>query len=71
MPFLTYTTATSATFAGEIGHTYSFYSIARDQVGNVEAAKSAAEATTQVVLVTDNTPPTTAALVGPLSNLAG
>jgi hypothetical protein len=52
--FLTNTTATSATFAGS-RTTYGFYRIARDLVGNVEAAKSAAEATTQVVL--DSTPP--------------
>jgi hypothetical protein len=70
-PFQTNTTATSATFTGQVGHTYGFYSIARDLVGNVEAAKSAAEATTQVVLVTDSTPPTTAALVTPLPNAAG
>src|SRR5207302_1064713 len=42
-------TATSATFAGVVGHTYRFYSIARDVVGNVEAAKSAAEATTTII----------------------
>lgn len=70
-PFQTNTTATSATFTGQVGHTYGFYSIARDFVGNVEAAKSAAEATTQVVLVTDSTPPTTAALVTSLPNAVG
>jgi len=53
--FQTNTTATSATFTGQVGHTYGFYSIARDLVGNAEAAKSAAEATTQVT--TDTTPP--------------
>jgi len=40
--------ATSASFIGQPGHSYGFYSIARDLVGNVEGAKSAAEATTQV-----------------------
>lgn len=30
------TTATSATFTGEDGHTYTFYVIARDHVGNVQ-----------------------------------
>jgi uncharacterized repeat protein (TIGR01451 family) len=44
----TNTTASSATFTGQVGHTYGFYSIARDLVGNVEAAKTAAEATTLV-----------------------
>jgi len=40
--------ATSTVFIGEIGHTYSFYSIAKDLVGNQEAAKTTAEATTTV-----------------------
>ncbi len=43
------TTNTSASFSGASGHTYGFYSIARDNAGNVEAPKSAAEATTQVI----------------------
>jgi hypothetical protein len=47
-PWLTNTAKTSATFKGQAGHSYGFYSIARDLVGNVEAAKSSAEATTQV-----------------------
>jgi uncharacterized repeat protein (TIGR01451 family) len=47
--FQTDTTATSATFTGQAGHSYGFYSIATDLVGNVEAAKSAAEATTNIV----------------------
>jgi len=42
--FQTNTAATSATFSGQAGHTYAFYSIARDLVGNVEAAKTVAEA---------------------------
>ncbi len=46
---------TSALFIGTAGHTYGFYSIARDLVGNVEAGKSAAEAITKIV--TDTTPP--------------
>jgi hypothetical protein len=46
--WLTNTTATQATYTGINGHTYSFNSIARDLVGNVEGAKSAAEATTTV-----------------------
>lgn len=63
------TTATSATFSGQVGHTYGFYSIARDLVGNVEAAKSAAEATTQVT--SDTTPPVTVASVSPGPNPNG
>jgi len=39
---------TQATFSGTDGHTYGFYSIARDRFGIVEASKSAAEATTLV-----------------------
>jgi len=48
--FQTNTTATSATFTGQVGHTYGFYSIATDLVGNVEGPKSNAEATTTVTL---------------------
>jgi hypothetical protein len=44
----TQTTATQATFTGVNGHTYRFYSIARDLVDNVEGAKTVAEATTRV-----------------------
>jgi hypothetical protein len=50
------TTATSATFTGQSGHKYEFYSIALDFVGNVESPKTTAEATTTVVIV-DSTPP--------------
>jgi hypothetical protein len=41
------TSATQAWYAGMIGHTYRFYSSARDEVGNVEV-KSTADATTVV-----------------------
>ncbi|MGA2581371.1 MAG: SBBP repeat-containing protein [Bryobacteraceae bacterium] len=51
-PWLTNTPAISATYQGEDGHTYGFYSIARDRVGNLEASKSAAEATTSVAKTT-------------------
>ncbi len=46
-PWLTNTPATSATYAGQPGHSYSFYSIAEDQAGNVEAGKTSSEATTE------------------------
>jgi RHS repeat-associated protein len=49
-PFVTDTTATSATFTGQYGHTYGFYAIATDNVGNVQTTPTAAQATTQVVL---------------------
>lgn len=42
------TSASSAVFTGQAGHTYGFYSIARDGVGNIESGKSSAEATTRV-----------------------
>lgn len=47
-PWLTNSTDTSASFAAEIGHTYEFYSIARDNVGNVEYTPSEPDATTMV-----------------------
>jgi hypothetical protein len=43
-------TGTSGTFTGQVGHTYAFYSIARDNVGNQEAKSALPEATTRVVL---------------------
>ena len=39
---------TSAAFTGQSGHTYSFYSIATDGAGNVEAAKKSPDTTTTV-----------------------
>lgn len=50
-PFTSFQTATantSATFQGVVGHTYGFYSVASDLVGDVEATPTAAEATTRV-----------------------
>ncbi len=54
-PFVTDTTATSATFAGASGHTYAFYSVATDNVGNRQPTPTAAQATTQVVVPVDTT----------------
>jgi uncharacterized repeat protein (TIGR01451 family) len=48
-PWQTETAATSATFDGVDGHTYRFFSTAIDNVGNVEAVKQVAEASTRVV----------------------
>jgi len=45
----TNTTDTQAMYTGVVGHTYGFYSIARDLVGNVENAQTTAEATTTVI----------------------
>lgn len=47
--WLNRSTATSALYTGDFGHTYAFFSIARDAVGNSEALKTAAEATTLVL----------------------
>jgi len=42
------TTETAATFNGPPGHTYAFYSVARDNVGHVEAAPATADAETVI-----------------------
>jgi hypothetical protein len=55
-PFVTNTTVTSATFTGLFRHTYGFYSIATDAVGNVEAAKTQAEAKTTLSNMPTPTP---------------
>ena len=46
--WLTTTSDTSTTFTGQPGHTYGFYSVATDNVGNVQPTPSAAQATTFV-----------------------
>lgn len=43
-PFLTGTTATSAVFTGQVGHSYDFYTRATDVVGNIENAPASADA---------------------------
>ena len=47
-PWLDDTTLTSATFAGQDGHSYGFYSVATDNAGNVEPTPQSAEASTVV-----------------------
>ena len=54
-PFVTNTTATSASFTGQVGHTYSFYSVATDNVGNVQPTPTAAQATTQLLALPTST----------------
>ncbi len=44
------TKATSATYTGEVGSTYKFYSVARDRLGNTEPAPSEADTTTAISL---------------------
>jgi hypothetical protein len=55
VPWRKQTFGTTATFHGVQGHSYSFYSIARDLTGNVENAKITPDATTRVII--DTTPP--------------
>jgi hypothetical protein len=51
-PWQTNNPATSGTYQGQGGHSYGFYSIARDRTGNLEPAKMVAEATTSVAKTT-------------------
>jgi RHS repeat-associated protein len=43
-------TQTSATFTATLGHTYGFYSVATDNVGNVQSVPAGAEASTRVAI---------------------
>jgi len=55
MPFTLWqdrTASTTATYVGETGHSYGFYSIGEDLAGNVERSKSVAEATTSIGTIT-------------------
>jgi hypothetical protein len=45
-PFLNGTSDTSATFIGQLGHTYGFYSVATNNLGLVQPAPTAAQAMT-------------------------
>ncbi len=44
-----HTSSLSANFTGAIGHSYGFFALGTDLVGNAEATKTTAEATTQIV----------------------
>ncbi len=58
-PFSTWlsnTPDTSGTFPGQTGKTYAFYSIAKDQTGNLEDVPQAADTTTTVTTITDLCP---------------
>ncbi len=61
---MTGTTATSTTFIGQNGHTYGFYSIATDTIGNVQPTPSSAQTTTRV----DTLPPTSTVTALPTFN---
>jgi hypothetical protein len=47
-PFQTGTTSTSGTFNGQDGHHYAFYSVATDNVGNVQPTPTASQTSTTV-----------------------
>ena len=49
-PFAVRSTKTSAPFTGQSGHSYGFYSVATDNVGNEQSVPSTAQASTKVVL---------------------
>ena len=49
VPFLLGTTQTSAAFTGQVNHTYSFYSIATDNVGFQQDPVNAGQTSTQVL----------------------
>jgi RHS repeat-associated protein len=55
-PWLTDTTLTEATYIGQTGHTYAFYSIAKDNAGNTQTLPDTAQAT--IIVGTLNTAPT-------------
>jgi hypothetical protein len=54
-PVVSNTSSTSATFTGQPGHTYGFYSVASDVAGNVQPTPGAAQATTTVLTRTTTT----------------
>jgi RHS repeat-associated protein len=56
VPWLTNTAATSATYPGQVGHTYSFAVLATDNIGQA-GATPAAQATTAVVVSPISPPP--------------
>ncbi len=66
-PWLTNTALTTSNFTGVAGHTYAFYSVATDNVGNIEAAPASADTQTVVSTVANTkttlTKSTTAAAV--------
>ncbi len=59
-PFLAQTTATSATYTGQPGHTYGFYSVATNNLGLVQPTPQTAQATITV----SNPPPVPPLIIG-------
>lgn len=68
-PLLSGTTDTSTNFTGQAGKSYRFYSIARDNAGNVETAPATPDAVTTIGQV--NNPAPTLASLSPNALLAG
>ena len=54
-PWLSQTALTQASYAGVLGHTYSFYSLAQDMAGNIEGLKTSGEASTTASCATNAT----------------
>jgi hypothetical protein len=52
------TSARSATFTGQVGQTYTFYSVATDELGLVQPTPTAPQATTTMIKTPTPTPPT-------------
>ena len=61
MPFLSSTTQTSATFTAVPGHTYCFYSVATDNLGDVQPTPQSAQAK---ITVSSSPPPVPPAIIG-------
>jgi len=66
VPFVTSTTQSSATFQGVNGHTYAFFSVATDNVGNVQATPASAQASTKVAVSTSTGSPHVGPIVTPI-----
>ncbi|MGH7137373.1 MAG: MBG domain-containing protein, partial [Pirellulales bacterium] len=64
------TTQTSATYTGQYGHTYGFYSVATDNVGNVQPPPTAAQAVTLIAGIESATGSTVVATEGVAASLA-
>src|SRR5207247_10493008 len=64
------TIATADTFAGHRGHTYAFYSQARDTLGNIEAAHASLDAQTSPLVGVDDGASPRLTLTGALPNPA-
>ncbi|MFZ4526273.1 MAG: RHS repeat-associated core domain-containing protein, partial [Chlorobium sp.] len=71
-PWLENTSLTEATYAGQSGHSYAFYTVASDNAGNKEAAPEKADLTIQVTdnaALTDMTSPKISSVVLPADGL--